>query len=469
MTSAVATIDSIGQGAPAGRAPGGFLRDVLRTVVGNLASPIIGIATSPILAHSLGVDGRGAFAAATTPTLLLTLAATLGLPEAATYFVASRQLAPRAALWRVVLMSVAIGALTAVLVWACAPLISTGDPGVTRLLRLGALTLPAVLAVGAIRGVAAGLNLWRLVNAEKLLTNGSRLIACLLFFALHMLTLPVAVAIYLGCPVLGGLTYFGLSGHLATRQAPLTTWSDRRGKNAVLLAYGTKTWLGALTGVVLSRVDQLLMAPLAGARELGFYAAAVAVGEIPYVVSGATRDVMLAADAADPDDDRAQRASRATVVVTGAVCLVLAALSPILVRIAFGSEFGPATPMLLVLLLAAFLYTPGSSAGAVLMARGRPGARSMAVAAACVANLAVLPFLISHTGGIGASLASVIGYSGMSVLAVAFTCKYFGWTWSALWRPTRQDARRLFESLAGQGRSRSALTARDGREPKSAQ
>jgi O-antigen/teichoic acid export membrane protein len=277
-----------------------------------------------------------------------------------------------------------------------------------------------------------------------------------LFFAIHGLTLPVAVGIYLGCPVLGGFVYVGLAGRLASAPANTQTcnWS------AVLLAYGAKTWLGALTGVVLSRVDQILMAPLAGARELGFYAAAVAIGEIPYVVSGATRDVMLAVDAADPDDRRAQQASRATLFVTAAVCVLLAALSPVLVRVAFGAQFGPATPMLVVLLLAALVNTPGSSAGAVLMARGRPGARSAAIAAACILNLAVLPLLIGHDGGVGASWASVIGYGGMSVIAVALTCKYFRWTWSALWRPTRQDARELSGMLARRGAHECAVAAR---------
>jgi O-antigen/teichoic acid export membrane protein len=363
-------------------------------------------------------------------------------------------------------MSTAIGALAAALVWICAPLISTGAPEVTRLLRLGALTLPAVLSVGAIRGVASGLNLWRLVNAEKLFTNGSRLLACLLFFVLHSLTLPAAVWIYLGCPVLGGLTYLRLSGRLSSERTEPLPWADSRSKNTVLLAYGAKTWIGALTGVVLSRVDQILMAPLAGARELGFYAAAVAIGEIPYVVSGATRDVMLAADAADPDDRRAQQASRATLFVTAAVCLLLAALSPVLIRFAFGAEFAPATPMLVVLLIAAFLYTPGSSAGAVLMARGRPGARSSAIATACVLNLAVLPLFIAHGGGIGASWASVIGYGGMSCLAVGLACRHFGWAWTALWRPTADDARNLCGFLSRPGRS--AVRACDGHERGSA-
>lgn len=419
-----------------------FLRAVLKTVGGNLASPVIGIATAPILAYSLGVTGRGEFAAATSPTLLLTLAGTLGLPEAATYFVASKRLLVRPTLERVVRLSVFLGALLAAVLFLIAPLITSGSHEVTRLIFLGGCSLPLALAVGALRGVAAGVGRWGLVNSEQLLSNGLRLLLVVIAASTSSLTLPVAVAVYLSCPVLGGLVYLPfwrqLRNEIRRQRA-----KGGRGSSALLVRYGAYTWVGGLSGVILSRLDQVLIAPLAGARELGFYAAAVAIGELPYVVSAATDAVMLSKDAAEANDGRAELAGRLTFLVTALVAGVLALAAPLLVRLAFGEAFKPATPMLQLLLLAAVLNTPGSTAGAVLMARGRPGVRSISLTAACVINVALLPVLVPWAGGVGAAWASVISYGLFSVCNLWLAARLIGLSPWGMMLPRGSDLAKL--------------------------
>src|SRR4051794_8939989 len=66
-------------------------RQVAVTILGNMAAPLSGILIAPILAHELGAAGRGEVAAATSPVVLASMIATLGIPEATTYFVARRQ------------------------------------------------------------------------------------------------------------------------------------------------------------------------------------------------------------------------------------------------------------------------------------------------------------------------------------------------------------------------------------------
>ena len=58
-------------------------------VLGSALTPLVGALSGPILARNLGVDGRGAVAAATAPLLFALAVGTLGLPEALTFRVAA--------------------------------------------------------------------------------------------------------------------------------------------------------------------------------------------------------------------------------------------------------------------------------------------------------------------------------------------------------------------------------------------
>ena len=60
-------------------------RSILLVVLGSALTPLVGALSGPILARNLGVDGRGAVAAATAPLLFALAVGTLGLPEALTF------------------------------------------------------------------------------------------------------------------------------------------------------------------------------------------------------------------------------------------------------------------------------------------------------------------------------------------------------------------------------------------------
>ena len=44
-----------------------------------------------------------------------------------------------------------------------------------------------------------------------------------------------------------------------------------------VMRYGLATWVGTVGGVLVMRLDQVLLTPLAGPKELGYYAVAVSV------------------------------------------------------------------------------------------------------------------------------------------------------------------------------------------------
>src|SRR3954465_10355366 len=72
----------------------GELTQVASLVGANMFIPATALITGPILARALGPEGRGIFAAVTTPLLLASLLGTLGLQDALTQFLARRGLTP---------------------------------------------------------------------------------------------------------------------------------------------------------------------------------------------------------------------------------------------------------------------------------------------------------------------------------------------------------------------------------------
>ena len=60
-----------------------------------------------------------------------------------------------------------------------------------------------------------------------------------------------------------------------------------------IVRYGLRSWTGTLGYLLLLRVDQVLIAPLGGARVLGIYAVAAGAAELPNTALTAVRGPIL--------------------------------------------------------------------------------------------------------------------------------------------------------------------------------
>ena len=89
--------------------------------------------------------------------------------------------------------------------------------------------------------------------------------------------------------------------------------------------YGGQVWVGAVSGLLLARIDQVLLTPLA-TFELGLYAVAVNISEIPLVLTSALTAVLFSSDARKRDDGALGRSSRIAFLI--AVTLAVIACVP---------------------------------------------------------------------------------------------------------------------------------------------
>ncbi|WP_129358524.1 lipopolysaccharide biosynthesis protein [Rothia uropygioeca] len=417
------------------------------SLLSNLLAPVAGLAIAPILSHGLGEAGRGALGGVTSIVLVASSAGAFGMPEALTFF-AARYFRRRCSVLRLALWTLlALGAFCALVVWAMSPFLASGHGEEYRmLLWLTALALVPNMLILIPRAYAAATGQWKYQALEQGLFSVLRLVALVVLLWTGHLTVLNAVLVTLASPVLGALSYVPVlrgvrdGGVLPEREEP-----QRAGE---MWAYGSKIWLGSLSGIILSRIDQTVMIKLTTLEQQGLYAVAVTIGEIPSVLSNAFRNVVFAADSADTGDGAASEyadrrlttMARITLILTVLTALPIAATSFLWVGPVFGAEFSASIPMLLVLLAAAVVGSPGSVAGAGLSGRGRPDLRSRSMAIGAVFNLAVLFGLTPALGGMGAALSTLVGNAVAGNLNIYYLRRHFDFSLRAFYAVSREDA-----------------------------
>jgi len=378
-------------------------RKILLAMLGNLGPPAAAFITAPILAQSLGVFERGQVAAGGAPLMLVASAATLGMPEAITYFVArSGGADAKRSILRATGLVALAGVLATALFIALVPLLSGGDPDVEALILISLSMVVPSLVLLVLRGAAAGRGRWGLVTVERMIGSSVRLVAVAVLALTGTLTITSATVVISVSMAVGLIAYLAL---LRPKRPPHPEPPPMR----ELLRYGGRVWFGSLAGILLSRIAQILVVPLSNATELGLFVIAVSIAELVLVFNNAVRDVYFAEESRDPDMKRVASAARLSTLITIVLALAVAVVSIWGIPLLFGPEFGPAVVPTWLLLLAIVLGNPGSLAGAGLSALGRPHLRSWSLLVALIANLVALFLLVPQLGAVGAAVATAVG------------------------------------------------------------
>jgi O-antigen/teichoic acid export membrane protein len=389
-------------------------RRVALVSAGNALPAIVGLVTAPVLAQALGVDGRGELAAATTPLLLLLNAATLGLPDALTYFLSQNRSDSARILKRALCYLALAGIIGTLAIAAFSLVLQPGNPDLRMLMIIAAFALAPSLVVAGLRGAASGQQRWGLVTVERSIGAVARLVALVTlagFSSLDVLTATIAIAV---SPLLGVLAYIPLSRTISS-SSPQVSPSER----PLLLSYGMRVWIGSFAGIILARIDQLLMIPLSSLEQLGLYAVAVTVSEAALVFNATVREVLFAAESRTKATwQKTASAARISTFVTLLIALVIGLASIWAVPVLFGKEFSPAVPVVQMLLLAVVVGNPGSVAGASLSARGHPELRSYSLLIACVINVVAVLLLVPALGAMGAAISTLTGNVVSSTLNI---------------------------------------------------
>jgi O-antigen/teichoic acid export membrane protein len=435
-----------GRPGPGGMSVGGAL---VRTTVASLAVPAAAVLTGPILARELGPGGRGELAALIAPLVFATLVANFGIPEALTYTVARRRISGARATRLALLLGAGCGLLAAGSLIALSPILLRHYPHARGLFAALAAALALQMTVSGLRNVASASGRYELPIRERWFSVITRVALICGVAIAGQLTVTEAAWFTHGTAVVATVMLLPILFIVRHRRA-----AGEEQPTSLLLRYGAKTWVGTLSGIVILRLDQVLLAPLTGSRQLGYYAVAVAVAEVPATGLQAVRDITFAASADRDEPALVGRAARIVTLVAVPACLLGILLAPWAVPLAFGSAFHPAIAMTQILLVATIPSAMSVVMSAGLLSTGHPELASRSLIAAAVTTVIALLALVPPFGAIGAALASLIAYCVSASLIGAGLTRVTGLRLRDVLVPRRADIHELA------GRLRLAVRAR---------
>ncbi|MGP5699919.1 oligosaccharide flippase family protein [Glutamicibacter arilaitensis] len=385
--------------------PGNIRRNMLLTAFSYFFVPLAGLATAPILAQNLGVDGRGAVAAAIAPLNLSVALFSLGLPQSMVHYVAKYAASLRGLYRSVILVQIVSGLLGVLILFLLAPYLSGQRDDITKLICISTALLPFSLLTGLIRGIASGFHQWSLVTVERCLTEFTKVTTLIVLMLIGNLTVLTAVMVMVVSPILSAFIYLWLTRLNISQELEELKPPGLRS----ILSFGARIWFGSLSGLLLTRVSQVLMTPLSSVSQLGYFVAATNVSDVALLANNAVRDVTLASDSADAQTKRATTSARCSFLISIIVGVFLIGSLKLWFTKVFGQSFQPSEVLVVVLVVANVLGVPGSVAGAVLSARGFPGRRSFSLVIAAIVNLVTLLILLPTLGAMGAAIAALVG------------------------------------------------------------
>jgi len=366
----------------------------------------IGIATSVLLARTLGPQGRGEYAVIVAMVGIAVVLGHSSVEQAQVYLV-SRRVNMRALAANAVAFGFLVGAAVAGATAIVAASFAFPYAGVLRQpdLPIALLAIPASLIVLWSNGLLVLAGRIRVLNRAMLL-SGVVQVAMLLGFAVSG---RLTVTVVLICWTVNAAVPLVLT---------LPALRPRREDVSVRLAretfaFGLRYHPAMLGLHLLLRVDVLILAAMTDDRSVGLYALAVSLIELTNVATDSVSTAVLRHQTLIP----LHESGRFTLRVVG-VSAVLAVLmsagllvvAPTLVPIIFGEEFRGSLPAVFALAPGVVAIAMARSASSYLLRLNRPLVNSALALSALALNVVLNLLLIPMWGIAGCGVASSIAY-----------------------------------------------------------
>jgi PST family polysaccharide transporter len=210
-----------------------------------------------------------------------------------------------------------------------------------------------------------------------------------------------------------------------------------------LLVEAWPLWLSSIAGIVFLRADQVMLAHLGTASEVGRYAAAYRLFELcvflPVSLAVSLAPALLAARSQGPVvyGAKLRRFFNLNAQLAWAIVLPGVLLAPMVVRLLYGREFGASTAIFAVLLLGFPAMALGIARQQFLVNEGCTGLQLTATTIGMTLSLLLNWVLIPRLGGLGAAVAATTAHHLTDVLL------------SFAWPRTRAVARWQLRALTG--------------------
>jgi O-antigen/teichoic acid export membrane protein len=394
-----------------------FARNSLTTFLSGVFALGVGGIQIGITARILGPTGKGALTAALLIPQLLAVLAPLGIDWASLYHLGKKSF-HRETLVRTVLGALLILGGAGMLVCLAASYVLRDRlfEGVSSAaVTVAVLTLPTQLALLFLGGVYKGEMRIGEANVMDMCRTGLRfllILSALLIFRLDVL--GVVLAQVVAESVVALFAFRNLGG---IRPVPLFRWDVLH----KLLGFGIQMYSCSIFLYLNYRIDMFLVRSKLDLYQTGLYATAVTLAEILWMVPTSLGTVLfpsVARAATSGGEALTLAVARSSFWVMALLCGALALGRNVVLKLAFGAQFVEAGPALLGLLPGILAMSLQFILGTALSGRGRPLPVALGAALGFVANVLLNLAWIPRYGILGASLASSVSYSLVTVVVL---------------------------------------------------
>ena len=398
-----------------------FSHNVAVTLVTRVLMLASALGTSIIVARWLGTTGVGVLAVLSVTVALAVQLGCAGLPSANTYFI-SRDKSRLATIWSNALLFAMLGgsaiALLVILIARLKP--STFGHVPIELVLLAAASIPFQLITLLGLNVLLGIERVAQFNLLDALAQVLLLVNALVAFGLAADIFVLVLFNTATSVLVSSIVVTVIFREIRKQSRTLLQLDPQLFKE--LIAYGLKFYISVVAGIIILRIDLLLVNKFRGASEAGVYAVASQMSSLLILLPSIIATLLFPRVSAvqDREANLTMQATRHTAFVMFLICLAGVPLSFTLPLI-YGPSFQGSTVQLLILLPGVFLLGIEAVMVQYFNAQGLPFTIPIFWIICVVANIGLNLLVIPHFGAKGAAVVSSITYG----LIFALVASYF--------------------------------------------
>ena len=425
-----------GPGRPA------FASAAVATYSTQVGAALLGFGNVLLVARVLGPAGRGEVAYLITIAVLPSTLALMGVEQANVNF-ASREPRLRSSLLANSLaLSALFGGVTVAVLAGLMLAFPVLGGGVEPGLRWVAIaSIPILVLQQYLQFLLQADYRFAVINVTLLLPSAMSLLVNGVFSVVGNLSVASAIATW----IVGQGTSSAILLRRAFRDLDLSRLNAALARRT--LGFGLKSHPGRVMNLANYRLDQWILAAVAGTRELGLYSVAVSWAETLFFLPTALAIVQRPDLARAPREEASGLAAlvfRMCTILTAPLALGLIVLAPFLCVTVFGPDFRGSVDDLRVLAVGGFGIAAVKLLDDALAAQGRQMLGIWAVAIGLVTTVVLDALLIPRLNGLGAAIASSVAYTASGTMIAMLFAKALGGSLRSLvprWSDVREILR----------------------------
>jgi O-antigen/teichoic acid export membrane protein len=415
----------------------------------------LGIATSVLIARSVGPTGKGSFDLIIATATLLVMVLSLSLPPGITYVVAQGKVSSKVLAWHLVVVSI-LQALLALVIVSLLQLTRYSHiflPNWGLWIVCGVVVYVWVDMLNKFWGaILAGQQQIAVVNNSELVGRLAQFVTLFivaggLYLSGKRLSVGVLFLVSISSTILIGVL---LLSALGLKFKPSREFSGLKAAIAFALpCYGANT-----AQFLNYRLDVFVVGFFAGTTSVGRYTLAVSLGQLLWLMSNSVATVLLPKVAAATDaGDSARHTARVTRLslwATAICALALALLATQAIPMLYGEAFRPSIAALLWLLPGIVVFSVANILAAYIAGIGKPHLNLWVSGISLVITIALDLALIPRFNIVGAAIASTVSYSVSALILIILFSRQTGTSLRLILLPNSEDlgfARELAQPL----------------------